>query len=391
MGTPTSSAVVATASALATDDSGSVTYEVSYNNGSTWATIVPSGANFTLAGSAGVTYATTKLRAKDAAGNTSTPVLSVPSYTMAASADVTAPTVGTMAASSITSSGFTLTVSGASDAVGLHAQPYAFTTDGGTTWSAYQASAALTVTGKTASTGYSCNWRVRDAAGNVSTGTAQTVTTGAAGPLSRSYVGHVDDNTALSSYAFTSASIGTPAADRSVVLAIFIRSTTSQTITGVTIGGAAATIDSQQTITTGTTFSIVGFARLTVASGATADVAITASGAVAGCRVNVWTIGGGTPAFVAAQYNYQSLNLEPLSLSLTTAADGCALGVALAADDLADFAWLGLTEDADYAPTTSSRIGAASALTTGAALTITAQDNISGVVSGAAISYGPAA
>ena len=88
MGTPTSSSVVATASALATDDSGSVTYEVSYNNAATWAAIVPSGSNFTLAGSPSTTYATTKLRAKDAAGNTSKPVLSVPSYTMAAGADL---------------------------------------------------------------------------------------------------------------------------------------------------------------------------------------------------------------------------------------------------------------------------------------------------------------
>lgn len=177
LGTPTSSSVVATASALATDNVAVTGYEVSYNGGSSWAAITPSGSNFTLAGTAGVTYATTKLRAKDAAANTSTPALSVPSYTMAASADTTAPTVGTMAASSITSSGFTLTVSGASDAGGLHATPYAFTTDGGATWTAYQASPVYAASGLAASTGYSCNWRVRDAAGNVSTGTAQTVTT----------------------------------------------------------------------------------------------------------------------------------------------------------------------------------------------------------------------
>ena len=178
MGTPTETSVVATASAMATDNVGVTGYEVSYNGGSTYATITPSGSNFTLTGTAGTTYATTKLRAKDAAGNTSTPVLSVPSYTMAASSDVTAPTVGTMAASAITPSGFTLTVSGAADETALHATPYAFTTDGGTTYSAYQASPVYAATGKTAETGYSCNWRVRDAEGNVSIGTAQTVTTG---------------------------------------------------------------------------------------------------------------------------------------------------------------------------------------------------------------------
>ena len=89
MGTPTILAVVATASALATDDVAVTGYEVSYDGGTTWAAITPSGSDFTLSGTSGITYANTKLRAKDAAGNYST-ALSVPSYTLATS---TAPTV----------------------------------------------------------------------------------------------------------------------------------------------------------------------------------------------------------------------------------------------------------------------------------------------------------
>lgn len=91
--------------------------------------------------------------------------------------DTTAPTPGTVAGSAITSSGFTLTIAGASDAGGLHAQPYAFSTDNGVTWSAYQASASLAITGKSASTGYQCKGRVRDAAGNTADTAAVTVTT----------------------------------------------------------------------------------------------------------------------------------------------------------------------------------------------------------------------
>ena len=89
MGTPTILSVVATASALATDDVAVTGYAVSYDGGSTWAAITPSGSDFTLSGTSGTTYSTTKLRAKDAAGNHSAP-LSVPSYTLATS---TAPTV----------------------------------------------------------------------------------------------------------------------------------------------------------------------------------------------------------------------------------------------------------------------------------------------------------
>lgn len=89
MGTPTSTSVTATASAMATDDTAVTGYQVSYNDGSTWGAITPSGSVFTLTGTAGTTYSTTKLRAVDGDGATSDP-LSVPSYTLAAEAtDVT--------------------------------------------------------------------------------------------------------------------------------------------------------------------------------------------------------------------------------------------------------------------------------------------------------------
>ena len=181
MGTPTQTSVVATASALATDNVAVTGYEVSYNNGSTYAAITPSGANFTLAGTAGTTYATTKLRARDAAGNRST-ALSVPSYTMAASTDTTPPTVGTLAGSAITDDGFTLTATGASDETALHAQPYRFSTDDGSTYSAYQASPIYAASGLDPSTAYTCKHQTRDAADNVSTGPSVTVTTTAAAP-----------------------------------------------------------------------------------------------------------------------------------------------------------------------------------------------------------------
>ena len=82
VGTPTDKQVVVTASALASDDRVVAGYEVTYN-GTTWSAITPSGKNFTLSGTAGTAYSSTKLRAKDAAGNVS-PALAVPSYTMAA-------------------------------------------------------------------------------------------------------------------------------------------------------------------------------------------------------------------------------------------------------------------------------------------------------------------
>lgn len=98
----------------------------------------------------------------------------------AAPPDSTAPTAGTLAGSAITDTGFTLTVTGASDETALHAEPYAFSTDNGATYSAWQASNVYAASGLTAETAYQCVHKVRDAALNEATGTAITVTTGAA-------------------------------------------------------------------------------------------------------------------------------------------------------------------------------------------------------------------
>ena len=91
--------------------------------------------------------------------------------------DTTGPTAGTLASSAITHTGFTLTASGVSDNRVLHNSPYAFSPDGGTTWSAWQSSATYNVGGLTASTGYVCLHRVRDAAANVTLGAPIMVTT----------------------------------------------------------------------------------------------------------------------------------------------------------------------------------------------------------------------
>lgn len=67
--------VVLTASALATDDRAVARYEVTTNGGTSWATIVPQGKQFTVSGlTGGRTYTGIKLRAVDAAGNASGPL-----------------------------------------------------------------------------------------------------------------------------------------------------------------------------------------------------------------------------------------------------------------------------------------------------------------------------
>jgi hypothetical protein len=92
--------------------------------------------------------------------------------------DRTLPVAGTMASSAIGSTGFTLTVTGASDAgIGLDAEPYRFSTDGGVTWTEWQTSAVKVVTGLTTGTTYYTRHEVRDAEGNIKPGAIVSVTT----------------------------------------------------------------------------------------------------------------------------------------------------------------------------------------------------------------------
>ena len=107
-------------------------------------------------------------------------------------ADVTVPVAGTLAASAPTTSGLTLTVSGASDSgVGLHSKPYRFSTNDGGVWTDWQASATYAATGLLSGTPYTCKHQTRDAVGNAATGASIIAsTTGAAATFQDAVLGH---------------------------------------------------------------------------------------------------------------------------------------------------------------------------------------------------------
>ena len=99
--------------------------------------------------------------------------------TPAATPDTTAPVAGTLAVT-VTDVKADLSVSGASDDRGY--VQYSFSKDNGATWTAYQDSATYTFTGLAASTSYQFRHRVKDAAGNTTTGTAVSKSTAATPP-----------------------------------------------------------------------------------------------------------------------------------------------------------------------------------------------------------------
>lgn len=97
--------------------------------------------------------------------------------TPAPTPDTTAPVAGTLGVT-VTDVKADLSVSGASDNRGY--VQYSFSKDNGSTWTSYQDAAAYSFTGLTAATPYTFRHRVKDAAGNVATGTTVSKTTAAA-------------------------------------------------------------------------------------------------------------------------------------------------------------------------------------------------------------------
>jgi chitodextrinase len=311
---------------------------------------------------------TFEVRAYDAAGNRSAWSTSAGATTDAA-ADSTPPTVGTLAGSSITSSGFTLTVTGAADETALHATPYRFSTDDGATYSTYQSSAVYAATGLAASTGYTCKHQTRDAAGNTSTGAAVVVTTGvAATGLVATYAGNASNGTPTKPHTFTAAAIGTASADRHVIVAATWSGGGTTNITGITVGGVAATIDATYYNATGPRGCVI--ARAAVPTGTTADVVVTMSGtAPSRLGVGTWAVTGAPSLVLVDNDANMFTDAAANSLTLTAVADGVV--IAHAHGGAADHTWTNLTERYDVL--VENGFSGADAATTTTSHTVTVQ------------------
>jgi len=137
----------------------------------------PAGTTATIAGLTASTAYSMKVRARDAAGNWSPLSTALSVTTTAPAGDTSPPTVPTgLASSAITTTGFTLTWTASTDAVGVTG--YEVQRDGVPV--ATPTGTSATLTGLSASTTYSMKVRARDAAGNWSAlSSALLVTTGA--------------------------------------------------------------------------------------------------------------------------------------------------------------------------------------------------------------------
>lgn len=262
--------------------------------------------------------------------------------------DVVAPTAGTLASSAIGASGFTLTVSGASDETALNATPYAFSTDGGTTWSAWQSSAVFVATGKSPTTLYGCRHQVRDAAStpNTALGSAINVTTSAL-PGVLTFRGESRSPTSdVESYTYTNVDLGAADANRWVVVAVHWWAA-GQRDCSLTIGGVSATsVYAPGAIGANGSFR---YFALNVPTGTTAD--ITATTITAGFMINpsiaVWTANQQV-SVVNGTYVSVAAGQTTATVTPTTVNGGFVLAGFRSRSNAVSTTWAGITERWDY-------------------------------------------
>lgn len=147
------------------------------------------------------------------------------------------------------------------------------------------------------------------------------------------------------SYTFTNANIGVAAADRIVLVAITARgaSVGNYSVTSLTIGGNAATVD-------GTTNAVNGreaatFAYLLVPAGTTATIVVNFSGTMDVCALHIYNINGqasNTPVGSAVD------GAGAPSVSPGTQTNGCAVCCVMG-DTNTNYTWTNATEDYDTA------------------------------------------
>lgn len=139
---------------------------------------------------------------------------------------------------------------------------------------------------------------------------------------SLNYIGAVSDTGSATTYTFTAANIGTAASDRVIVVGVMLNSSTNRTVSSVTLGGNAMT-----SIVGTNSASNTALFRISVASGTTADIVVTGSGAANGCYVVVYSLTGwGTVTTYDSNFAASS-SAATISATINTVSGGAVIGI----------------------------------------------------------------
>jgi hypothetical protein len=180
-------------------------------------------------------------------------------------------------------------------------------------------------------------------------------------PASRTFIASAADPADLTTYTFTSVSIGDAALTRRVIVGIIARdpaSNTALSISSVTIGGIAAAqiYEVQNSVSSGSR-NVMAFYAATVPTGTTATIVVTLSRAAQRMGIAVWRAMNlrSVTAFATAS----SSDLATQTLSLNVPTNGVALGLSFG-DNNPTISWSGLTEDTQFVVETNLELSAAS-------------------------------
>lgn len=174
-------------------------------------------------------------------------------------------------------------------------------------------------------------------------------------PLSVAYTATDTSSVSGTSYTFSSKAIGTAAADRYIVIAISSNGSSSNpTASSVTVAGTSCTKTAADTdLAAGPRATIaLWITNSPIASGTTADIAITYGSTNSVCSIGVWAVYGITSATPTATKNakYTVGSTTTFSAALSLPTDGIVIAAeASSATSATNISWSIVTEDFDAA------------------------------------------
>lgn len=197
----------------------------------------------------------------------------------------------------------------------------------------------------------------------LSTGRVKTIT----------YVGNTSDTSNTDIYTFSGASIGSPRGDRRVHVLVAVDGNAGVDLSSVTVGGVTATLNRNATNS-----SIIGaIATAKLATGTTADIVVTLTGAKLRCNIGVYASTGLTSE--TAVDSAQS-GVDPGDMTITTVESGFAIALCLTNSGTATVAWTGVTENYDTQVESAMAASGASVATTTTSLNIISTQTNSGAL-----------
>lgn len=144
-------------------------------------------------------------------------------------------------------------------------------------------------------------------------------------PVNISYLGELHTTTDATSFTEGSQSLGTAQWDRVIVVATCLVTTTAnETVTGVTIGGSAATLIAE--CTEGTNGLHTAFWALQVPSGTSADIVATCSASAGRFFMGYWRLTGTRGNTTVAASNNDDAGTA-LATSVSCLANGGVIGI----------------------------------------------------------------